>query len=556
MSDQNLPDLNESNQMINAQPETTSNQIAPSSAIINGNLFVTDNVAVGPFAIATRQGQIEVTGPVAEFGFARRDLTSWPAQPAAGNRFVWYNPDGTARLYTDVNGDLLTVTAPGNVGIGTTNPEAKLHISDPSFRGNMKLFATSGVGHDFGYDGGIDNFFAFAHYGLESGQTKFVWHQNEAATRDLLTIKNTGNIGIGTDNPLSMLHIGDGLPTPPTGGYRPWMVRGTLVSWDSDNVFFGLKNEGLDRKDSVIAWGDNTGDAFRFIFVGTGGPADGQEIMRLQPNGNVGIGTTNPQAKLQISDPSFRGNLKLFATSGVGHDFGYDGGIDNFFAFAHYGLESGQTKFVWHQNEAATRDLLTIKNTGNIGIGTTDADPLQYARLTIKDAAVPLAFRESDRAVTEGGLWRMPLDAGMLRFDVNASASGNFSPYITPLLMYPNGDIRGGQDVYANRNVYANGILLTSSRELKENIAELSGKEAVEALKNLNPVKFNFKADSDKNRHIGFIAEDVPELVATSDRKTLSPMDIVAVLTQALKEQQNTISALAEKVKLLEAKTA
>jgi len=44
--------------------------------------------------------------------------------------------------------------------------------------------------------------------------------------------------------------------------------------------------------------------------------------------------------------------------------------------------------------------------------------------------------------------------------------------------------------------------------------------------------------------------------VATSDRKTLSPMDIVAVLTQALKEQQNTISALAEKVKLLETKTA
>ena len=84
--------------------------------------------------------------------------------------------------------------------------------------------------------------------------------------------------------------------------------------------------------------------------------------------------------------------MKLFATSGVGHDFGYDGGIDNFFAFAHYGLESGQTKFVWHQNETATRDLLTIKNTGNVGIGTTDADPLQYARVTIKDAAVPFSL--------------------------------------------------------------------------------------------------------------------------------------------------------------------
>jgi hypothetical protein len=196
-----------------------------------------------------------------------------------------------------------------------------------------------------------------------------------------------------------MLHIGDGL----AGGYRPWMVRGTLVSEDSDNVFFGLKNEGLNRKDSVIAWGDDRSeqsrDVFRFIFVESGGSADGQEIMRLEPNGTVG-------------------------------------------------------------------------------------------------------------------------------------------------------------DVRVTGDVYANGILLTSSRELKENIAELSGKEAVEALKKLNPVKFNFKADSDKNLHIGFIAEDVPELVATSDKKTLSPMDIVAVLTQALKEQQNTISTLAEKVKLLEAKTA
>ena len=205
------------------------------------------------------------------------------------------------------------------------------------------------------------------------------------------------------------------------------------------------------------------------------------------------------------------------------------------------------------------RDVYANRNVyanGNVLIGTTNPPQFQYARLTIQDAAVPLAFRESDRAVTEGGLWRMPLDAGTLRFDVNTSASGNFSPYISTLSLYPNGDIRVARDVYANRDVYASGIQLTSSRELKENIAELSGKEAVETLKNLNPVKFNFKADSDKNRHIGFIAEDVPELVATSDRKTLSPMDIVAVLTQALKEQQNTISALAEKVKLLEAKTA
>lgn len=38
---------------------------------------------------------------------------------------------------------------------------------------------------------------------------------------------------------------------------------------------------------------------------------------------------------------------------------------------------------------------------------------------------------------------------------------------------------------------------------------------------------------------MGFIAEDVPDLVATPNRKSLSPMDIVAVLTKVVQEQQN-----------------
>lgn len=40
---------------------------------------------------------------------------------------------------------------------------------------------------------------------------------------------------------------------------------------------------------------------------------------------------------------------------------------------------------------------------------------------------------------------------------------------------------------------------------------------------------------------MGFIAEDVPELVATKDRKGMSPMDVVAVLTKVVKEQQEAI---------------
>ena len=74
-----------------------------------------------------------------------------------------------------------------------------------------------------------------------------------------------------------------------------------------------------------------------------------------------------------------------------------------------------------------------------------------------------------------------------------------------------------------------------SSRELKENIEDLGVAEAEEALQALVPVKYNYRADKDE-RHVGFIAEDVPELVASKDRKTMSPMNVVAVLTKAVQE--------------------
>jgi hypothetical protein len=54
------------------------------------------------------------------------------------------------------------------------------------------------------------------------------------------------------------------------------------------------------------------------------------------------------------------------------------------------------------------------------------------------------------------------------------------------------------------------------------------------------------------DKHVGFIGEDVPELIATKDRKGLSPMDMVAVLTKVVREQRKAISELSEKVDTLQ----
>ena len=79
-----------------------------------------------------------------------------------------------------------------------------------------------------------------------------------------------------------------------------------------------------------------------------------------------------------------------------------------------------------------------------------------------------------------------------------------------------------------------------SSREYKKDIKELTGDEAMDALKQLSPVKFSYKINT-KERHVGFIAEDAPELVATKDKKGMSSMDVVAVLTKVVQEQQKIV---------------
>jgi len=129
------------------------------------------------------------------------------------------------------------------------------------------------------------------------------------------------------------------------------------------------------------------------------------------------------------------------------------------------------------------------------------------------------------------------------------TAANTTTPVGTPrLTIIGNGNVGIGTQTPAYPLEMASGARVTaggvwtnaSSREYKDNIESLSAEKAMEALEGLNPVTFNYKADSEE-QHAGFIAEDVPELVAMKDRKGLSPMDIVAVLTRVVKEQQKIV---------------
>lgn len=112
---------------------------------------------------------------------------------------------------------------------------------------------------------------------------------------------------------------------------------------------------------------------------------------------------------------------------------------------------------------------------------------------------------------------------------------------------------------YALTNNYGcggNRIWYYSSDEtLKENISAVS--DALTKIKQLRGVSYNWKADTEKKRQIGMIAQEVrnvvPEAVGQDQEGnyTMSDGPLVALLTEAIKEQQKQIEALKATVEAL-----
>jgi endosialidase-like protein len=152
--------------------------------------------------------------------------------------------------------------------------------------------------------------------------------------------------------------------------------------------------------------------------------------------------------------------------------------------------------------------------------------------------------------------WGVPLGGWneFLSFVGNGLAMGTFGN--APFILGTSATARMTFDGDSNVIEFAGGgqyngasFLDASSRTLKQDIRPLAGEAAVTALAGLEPVTFAYTG-APSDARVGFIAEDVPELVATPGRQTLSALEIVAVLTKVVQEQQRVVQdqqkALAE----------
>lgn len=312
----------------------------------------------------------------------------------------------------------------------------------------------------------------------------------------------------------------------------------------------------------------------------------------VDSTGFIGLGTASPGLQLHLTKTDTPG-IRLEQTSGGGftaQTWDVAGNEANFFVRD----LTGGSRLPFRIRPGAPTSSIDISAAGLVGINTaspnTNGGKLQVSTgtggagmiATFGTDIIPLTmYHNGARAVlyyngyndgTNDKVFFGTNRVGTLEF--NAS-SGIFSLKNTPaagatnatatlsdrLVIDSNGNMGINTSSMAVGAVitHANGATLTSggvwtnasSRALKQDIQELSADAAKETLNGLAAVTYEYKVDPNEH-HVGFIAEDVPELVASKDRKGLSSMDIVAVLTKVVQEQQKTIDSLNQRLDELE----
>ena len=203
-------------------------------------------------------------------------------------------------------------------------------------------------------------------------------------------------------------------------------------------------------------------------------------------------------------------------------------------------------------------NALYVDSTGRIGMGTSTpgrnlsiSDPVSTI-IRMEQSASP--FQAWDVVANSNNFYVRDVNHEFNPFIIRTSAPDN------TLVLDSTGRIGLGVSAPLYQIHHSSGARLdagnwvnASSREVKQDIHQLDANAAMNAVKALQPVTFAYKANPAET-NVGFIAEDVPDLVATADRKGLSAMDITAVLTKVVQEQQRTIEDLQTRLQRLERK--
>ena len=347
--------------------DTTNNRVGlitttPDAGIhVNSNAYVHTDFRVGSEIVMN-----DTTGRITAGSFV-----------GDGSAMTGINSDSGSWV-NGTNSNVHLATSTDKVGIGTTDPEAQLHIGP---KDNDHIYLAS-ANNNYGWKIDTDD--------QGSGAVPFrIIKRTDDVDTTVLTIKNQdGNVGIGTSNPTSRLEV---LGTNSAHNTTIYPLTVTTLSSSSTAVEEGI-GTGIEFRverqntDNI----QNHCGAIR-VYGAAGIPSSSDywnmafrvrsndtlnEPMTIKYNGNVGIGTTDPGRPLDVQ---FTGDTGIRAkNTGSTHASVY---IDSASGYSYLRFQSSGAEKFWLQS-TPTGDLafrpsgsghvMDIKNNGNVGIGGSD----------------------------------------------------------------------------------------------------------------------------------------------------------------------------------------
>ena len=235
------------------------------------------------------------------------------------------NNSGNTASYISFETDAsekVRISPSGNVGIGTDNPQSRLEVRedvDGGLGGVIRVsnYASNSPGSTAGIalQPTINTGRALeilAEQAATQTETDLVIKTcDRGAASEVFRITANGNVGIGTANPTNNLHL-NGSSTTAVYGQITNASTGTTAG---DGLLFGL-----DAQQNAIFWHQED-KAIRFA-------TDNDEKVRIDNVGNFGIGTNDPQEKLDV-DGTAKATIGVFGNiTTSGNDITSSGGLN------------------------------------------------------------------------------------------------------------------------------------------------------------------------------------------------------------------------------------
>src|SRR6056300_474861 len=201
-----------------------------------------------------------------------------------------------------------------------------------------------------------------------SGKRKLIFNSKTTTTdsgTDILCLDGqTNNVGIGTDSPRQKLEVANGSIAIVQNNYK----NGADDDQFAGKIDFHLGGNADELTTPVAgieAYDKWTGGSY---FGALAFKTMNSEKMRIATNGNVGIGTANPEASLHV-----QGARSIFGNNGGASDI-----VINDVPTARWKIATGGYALIFSKHNSASDEYSTwsekvrIDQNGNVGIGTTN----------------------------------------------------------------------------------------------------------------------------------------------------------------------------------------